>query len=58
VAAQVLTRITVTTEGLPQGTKGIRVHASLNSKEALISPNDCACTEAGTTMAEGMPAAL
>jgi len=58
VAAQVLTRITATAKGLPQGAKGIRVYASLNSKEALISPNDFACTETGTSMGEGMPAAV
>jgi len=58
VAAQVLTRITATAKGLPQGAKGIRVHASLNSKEALISPNDFACTETGISMGEGMPAAV
>src|SRR5205807_7468964 len=40
VAAQVLTRITATVQGLPQGAKGIRVHASRNSQEALISPHD------------------
>ena len=50
VAAQVLTRITATLQGLPQGAKGIRVHASLNSKEALISPHDSASSEAGTAM--------
>ena len=44
VAAQVLTRITATLQGLPQGAQGIRVHASLNSKEALISPHDSAST--------------
>ena len=58
VAAQVLTRITATLQGLPQGAKGIRVHASLNSKEALISPHDSASTEAGTAMGGGMPAAI
>ena len=53
VAAQVLTRITATLQGLPQGAKGIRVHASLNSKEALISPHDSASTAAGTAMGGG-----
>jgi len=58
VAAQVLTRITATVQGLPQGAKGIRVHASRNSQEALISPHDSACTEAETSTGEGMPAAV
>jgi hypothetical protein len=54
VAAQVLTRITATVQGLPHGAKGIRVHASRNSQEALISPHDSACPEAGPAMGEGM----
>ena len=58
VVAQVLTRLTVTAKGLPPGAKGIRVHASLNSKEALISPNDSAGTEASTAMGEGMLSAV
>ena len=58
VAAQVRTRITATVKSLPQGAKGIRVHASLNSKEALISLNDPARTEAETSTGEGIPAAI
>jgi hypothetical protein len=45
-------------KGLPQGVQGIRVHASLNSKEALIAPHDSPGTKARIAMGEDTLAAL
>jgi hypothetical protein len=58
VAAQALTRITATLQGLPQDVRGIRVHASLNSKEVLIAPHDALGTEARPGMGEELRTAF
>lgn len=58
VAAQVLSRISTRLQEVPQGAKGIRVHASLNSKEILIPQDEPACPEAGMVMAGGRRATV
>lgn len=43
IVAQVVSPIRVRTEFFAEGVKGIRVHATLNYKEALLSPQEMPC---------------